>query len=59
MKFTLSQRVWDFLCVGFFNNLCDRKLLVHKRIFAGLVEKPVGVLLCQVNLLNYLLGKTS
>jgi len=59
MKFTLSQRVWDFLCVGFLSNLCDRKLLVHNRIFVGLVENAVGVLLCQVNLLNYLLGKTS
>lgn len=58
MKFTLNQRIWD-LCVGFFNNLCDRKLLVYNRIFVCLVEKAVGVLLCQVNLLNYLLGKTS
>lgn len=59
MKLTLSQRVWDFLCVHFFSNLCDRKLLVQNRIFAGLMEKAVGELLGQVNLLNYLLGKTS
>lgn len=46
--------MWDF-----FNNLCDKKLLVHNKIFASLVEKTVDVLLCQVNLLTYLLGKTS
>lgn len=43
--------------VFFFSNSCDRKLLVHNRIFVGLVEKALGVLLCQINLLNYLFGK--
>lgn len=46
--------MWDF-----FDNLCDKKLLLHNKIFASLVEKTVDVLLCQVNLLTYLLGKTS
>lgn len=59
MKFTLNQRLWDFFVCVFFNNMCNRKLLVHSRIFVGLVKKAADVLLCQVNLLNYLFGKTS